>query len=70
MFSNLAKDPIDQNTNIYIYTHTTYPLDSLANDRELGPTCPLLSGLTHQLLTLKIHTKTQTLTQTLIKKSN
>ena len=38
---------------------TTYPLDSLASDRALGSTCPLLSGLIHQLPTLKIHTRTQ-----------
>lgn len=27
------------------------PLDSLASDRALGSTCPLLSGLIHQLPT-------------------
>ena len=41
------------------YIDTTYPLDSLAIDKALGSTCPLLSGLIHQLPTLKIHTKTQ-----------
>ena len=58
------------NTQKHKYVDTTYPLDSLASDRALGSTCPLLSGLIHQLPTLKIHTKTQTLTQTHIKKSN
>ena len=35
------------------YIDTTYPLDSLAIDKALGSTCPLLSGLIHQLPHLK-----------------
>ena len=41
------------NTPKHKYVDTTYPLDSLASDRALGSTCPLLSGLIHQLPTLK-----------------